>query len=194
MFEIWLDAREVALTLPMWGNVLSGTCLQLSKSSLAFSVRNITAQLLTEVFPNVGIEPTLQPLSGESFPLRSTNAKEEARVHGHKSTELLGQQQAKCILQCRMFNAHVPMNSNASTKACYRRHEREKRRKYERQILEVEHGTFTPLVLSTNGGMGTLGNSCIQKTYNYTSWANCFQTRPILQHITLQFIRCLKAE
>ena len=37
LFEIWLDAREVALALPMWGGVLSGTCLQLSKRSLAFN-------------------------------------------------------------------------------------------------------------------------------------------------------------
>ena len=37
LFEIWLDAREVALTLPMWGGVLSGTCLQLSERTLAFN-------------------------------------------------------------------------------------------------------------------------------------------------------------
>ncbi len=36
-------------------------------------IRDITAQLLTEVCLNVGVEPTLQPLSVESFPLRSTN-------------------------------------------------------------------------------------------------------------------------
>ena len=30
-------------------------------------------------------------------------------------------------------------------------HEREKRRAYEQCVLVVEHGTFTPLVLSTSG-------------------------------------------
>ena len=39
-------------------------------------VRDITAQLLTKVCPDVGIEPTLQPLLGKSFPLRSTNFEE----------------------------------------------------------------------------------------------------------------------
>ena len=43
-------------------------------------VRDITTWLLTEVCPNVGIEPTLQPLNGESFPLRSTNTEEGARL------------------------------------------------------------------------------------------------------------------
>ena len=37
LFKIWLDARKVALTLPMLAGVLSGTCLQLSERSLAFN-------------------------------------------------------------------------------------------------------------------------------------------------------------
>ena len=57
-------------------------------------------------------------------------------------------------INVRVFNAHAPTNSNSSTKVCYRRHEKEKRREYERRILEVEHGTFTPLVLSTSGVKG----------------------------------------
>ena len=36
----------------------------------------------------------------------------------------------------------------------YRRHENEKRRAYQQRILEVEHGSFTPLVFSATGGMG----------------------------------------
>ena len=51
-------------------------------------VRDIMAQLLTEVCPNAGIEPALQLLSGESFPLRSTNVKEGTRLD-IKSTEHL---------------------------------------------------------------------------------------------------------
>ena len=44
------------------------------------AVRDITAQLLTEVCPKVGVEPTLQPLNGESFPFRSTNTEDGARL------------------------------------------------------------------------------------------------------------------
>ncbi len=36
-------------------------------------IRDLTASLLTEVCPNVAIEPHLQPLSGETFRLASTN-------------------------------------------------------------------------------------------------------------------------
>ena len=43
-------------------------------------IRDITANFLTEVCPNVCIEPTLQPLTGESFPLHTTNTEEGARL------------------------------------------------------------------------------------------------------------------
>ena len=33
------------------------------------------------------------------------------------------------------------------------KHEREKKRQYNNRIMNVEHGTFTPLVFSVNGGM-----------------------------------------
>ena len=43
-------------------------------------VRDITAQLLTEVCPKVGVERTFKPLNGESFPFRSTNTEDGARL------------------------------------------------------------------------------------------------------------------
>ena len=53
-----------------------------------------------------------------------------------------------------VFNSFAPSNTSTSTNSTYRRHEKEKRRKYEQRINQVEHGTFTPLVLSTSGGWG----------------------------------------
>ena len=43
-------------------------------------IRDLTASLLTEVCPNVAIEPHLQPLFGESFRLASTNTDDGARL------------------------------------------------------------------------------------------------------------------
>ena len=43
-------------------------------------IRDLTASLLTEVCPNVVIEPHLQPLSGESFRLASTNTEEVSGI------------------------------------------------------------------------------------------------------------------
>ena len=36
----------------------------------------------------------------------------------------------------------------------YRIHENEKKRLYSEKVLDIEHGTFTPLVFTTTGGMG----------------------------------------
>ena len=45
----------------------------------------------------------------------------------------------------------------------YRRHEKEKRREYERRILKVEHRTFTPLVMSISGGWGPLATVAFRR-------------------------------
>ena len=57
------------------------------------AIRDITAQRLTEVCPNVCVEPTLQPLTGERFPLRSTNIEEGACKTWHQDPKFLGQKQ-----------------------------------------------------------------------------------------------------
>jgi hypothetical protein len=36
----------------------------------------------------------------------------------------------------------------------YRKNEKEKRRQYERRVIDIEHGSFRPLVMSTTGGIG----------------------------------------
>ncbi len=54
----------------------------------------------------------------------------------------------------RVFNPHSNSYRGSELTACYRRHEGEKRRAYEHRVREVEQGSFTPLVLSTSGGMG----------------------------------------
>ena len=44
------------------------------------AVRNFTAEMMSEVFQNVTIEPSLQPLSGETLDLAAANREDNARV------------------------------------------------------------------------------------------------------------------
>ena len=55
-----------------------------------------------------------------------------------------------------MTVTHVNCNSNLNleTAVIFQRHEQEKKRVYHQRVVDVENGTFTPLVLGTNGGMG----------------------------------------
>ena len=46
-------------------------------------------------------------------------------------------------------------NQGKPTPTIFQDQEDEKKRKYLQRILDVEMGSFTPLVLGTNGGMGT---------------------------------------
>ena len=54
----------------------------------------------------------------------------------------------------RVFHPNAPSNRSRRLSAVYKRHEDEKKRTYGQRILEIEHGVFTPLVMSTPGGMG----------------------------------------
>ena len=60
----------------------------------------------------------------------------------------------RAFFDVRVFNPSAKSNQQASLSSTYRRHEMEKKRSYEQRIREVEHSTFTPLVLSSTGGMG----------------------------------------
>ena len=48
----------------------------------------------------------------------------------------------------------APSYRSASQESLYKRFEREKKRKYNERVIQVEHGSFTPLVFSAFGGCG----------------------------------------
>ena len=98
------------------------------------AVRDITAQILTELCPNVGVEPTLQPLNGESFPFRSTNTEDGARLD-IKSQNFWDKSKQPTFFDVRIFNSLATSNCTSSSDSCYRRHEREKRRAYKQHLI-----------------------------------------------------------
>ena len=115
--------------------------------------RGLVADLLTKVCPCVTVEPVLQPLSGEKFQILSTNVEDNARLDV-SAQELKDKRRKTVFFDVKVFNAHALSNCTSLTASCYHRHELEKRRKYERRVIEVEHGTFTPFFISSSGGMG----------------------------------------
>ena len=53
----------------------------------------------------------------------------------------------------RITNTNCESQRHLTSKKVFIKHEREKKRQYNNRIMNVEHGTFTPLVFSVNGGM-----------------------------------------
>ena len=115
-------------------------------------IRDLTANLLTEVCHEVSTEPDLQFITNESFNLKSTNTQDGARLDIAMSG-FWGSLHERTFCDVGVFNPHAPSNCTTTISVCYRKHEREKKNCYERRIREVEHSSFTPLVFSVSGGM-----------------------------------------
>ena len=119
-------------------------------------IQDLTAHLMTEVCPNVALEPHLQPLTSERFSGTTAAAciQDGARLDV-AADGFWGGRFEKSFFDVRVFRPYAPLNRRLQLPAaCYRTHENIKKRAYEQQTREVEHGTFTPLVLSCTGGMG----------------------------------------
>ena len=60
---------------------------------------------------------------------------------------------ARAFFDVRVFNPLAPSYLNSTLKAAHKTNEKSKKREYNDRILQIEHGSFTPLVFSTFGGM-----------------------------------------
>ena len=63
-----------------------------------------------------------------------------------------GGRSERCFIDVRVFNPYAQSNIN-SISAAYRCHENIKRREYGQRVREVEHASFTPIVMSATGGL-----------------------------------------
>ena len=124
------------------------------------AVRNTTAELLREVCSDVQIEPSLLPVTGEDLPSGS-NIKDDARsdVSGRSFWAPL----SRAFFDIRVFNPLAQTNWEKEIPDMYRLHESRKKEEYNTRILEIEKGTFTPLVFSCFGGAAPEAEHFIKK-------------------------------
>ena len=76
-------------------------------------------------------------------------------------------------------------SGNTPLTQCYKKNEQEKKRAYDERVREVEHGTFSPLVFSTSGGMGATANVVYKRLASMIAEK---QDQPYSR--TIQWIRC----
>ena len=115
-------------------------------------IRDLTANLLKTICHDVLIEPTLQQLTGESLHERTANITDDARLDiAARGFWISGQ---RAFFDIRVFNPMARRYESQELNKAYEINEREKKRQYNERILEVEHGSFTPLVMTALGGMG----------------------------------------
>ena len=118
-------------------------------------LRDITAELMSEVCHNVGTEPILQPITNECLVHRTANREDGARLDV-AADSFWGNDRQRAFFDVRVFNPHAQSYQNTSLSQCYRKNEQEKQRAYDQRVREIEHGSFSPLIFSTTGGMGTI--------------------------------------
>ncbi len=106
---------------------------------------------MSEVCNEVCIEPPLQPITNET--LRGASAiKEDGARLDIAANGFWGGHFERAYFDVRIFNPHAPSNRQQSLQSTYKKHEREKCKAYEQRVRKVEHGSFTPLVMSASGG------------------------------------------
>ena len=116
-------------------------------------VRDFTAELLSEICNDVAVEPLLTPLTGEKFTYKTANTDDHARLDvSARGVWIKG---SRAFFDIRVFNPLAPSYSKQTLKAAHRSNENSKKQEYAERVLNVEHGSFTPLVFSCLGGMST---------------------------------------
>ena len=115
------------------------------------NIRDFEARLLAQVCKDVEVEPPLQPLSNEHLP-RGANKRSDARLDVRARGFWRRGQNA--YFDIRVTNASAASQINAPLQSILKKHENEKKRKYNERVMQVDSGSFTPLVFSTVGSMG----------------------------------------
>lgn len=114
-------------------------------------LRDLTAKFLSEVCNDVSIEPVLQPIDGQQFRHKTANRSTEARLD--VAARGFWNRGQRTFCDVRVCDPSAPRLLSKPISSIYAEHEQEKRRAYNQRVLQVEHGSFTPLVFSIFGGM-----------------------------------------
>ena len=121
---------------------------------------SVASVMKTAKCKDIQIEPLLLPTNGLQLPA-GTITGDQARLD--VSARSVWNVLERAFFDIRVFHAPAPTNAAHAIPKMYLVHEGEKKRKYNARVLEVEKGTFTPLVFSTSGGMGTEAHRLVKR-------------------------------
>ena len=114
------------------------------------NIRDLEASLLKDICKDIKIEPELMPLGNSET--QSSNTAEKARLD--VSAVGIWSSMERTFLDIRVMHPNSPSYMDTTPDQLYSQHEREKKRMYNDRILQVEKGSFSPLIFTTTGGMG----------------------------------------
>ena len=115
------------------------------------NIRDLEAKLLQSVCHDVETEPLLQKVENKQGYCNSAILNDDARLDIRARG--FWRQGQNNFFDVRVTNADSESQRQTKVEAVLRKHELEKKRNYNKRIMEVEQGTFTPLVFTTSGVM-----------------------------------------
>ena len=143
-------------------------------------MRNLFATLLDGVANGVHIEPPLQPLTGENLP-PSANKEDEARLD--VAARGFWQRWEMAFFDIRVFSPFAKSHMQQNLEAVFRSNEASKKRSYNQRVIQIEHGSFTPVVMSSMGGFGKETSRFISKLVEKTAEKNGMEASVVASYI-----------
>ena len=114
------------------------------------NIRGFEGNLSRIVHKDVEVEPQLQQVDNEQFNgPKEDNAPPDIRIKGVWTNA------RNAYFDVRVTNVSSDSQKNMPVEKILSKHEEGKKRNYNRRIINVEHGIFTPLFFSVTDGEGT---------------------------------------
>ena len=105
---------------------------------------------LVRFAPTLTVEPQLQPLDNWRLNLRNAVTSPEARLDMKAGG--FWSRGVTAFFDVRVTHGNSKCNQGKATSKIFKEQEEEKKRKYQQRVLDVEMGSFTPLVLESTVG------------------------------------------
>ena len=145
------------------------------------ALRDLNAEIQSEVCRDVVIEPRLLPLDGEE--VSGTTADRAAL---DISSRGLWSPFERTFYDVRVMHPNCPSYITKPMSKLYDMHEKEKIKKYNSRVITVERGTFTPLVYTTFGGWGPQARRYHKRLAEMISKRKNEEYHYVINHIRLK--------
>jgi len=122
-------------------------------------IRDMLAKMLDEVCRDVEIEPALLPLTGETL-IKTSNITNEARLDF--SARYFWNRGERAFFDVRVVNPFAQRHKQQKLENVLKNNEREKKTAYNSRVINIEHGSFTPVVMTNYGGIGREGEHFVK--------------------------------
>ena len=149
-------------------------------------IRDLDAEFMREVCKDVKIEPDLLPINNEQV---------NGNIAGGARLDVSGigvwGPMERTFIDVRVIHPNCPTHINKDLSSLFDQNEKQKKRAYNERVLNVEKGSFTPIVLATTGGMGKEAEKFHKRLAVLISQKRSENYADVLNHLRTRLRFCL---